>query len=70
MSSLQKHWRNWPFKSTFTGKSFKINYHLYFNDKYVIYLLSCEVRKKQYTGKTVDRLDYDWTAMRKAIGNF
>ena len=43
------------FTSTVTGESFKINLHLYCNDKCLIYLLTCKGRKKQYTGKTVDR---------------
>ena len=43
------------FTSTVTGESFKIYLHLCCNDKCLIYLLTCKVRKKQYTGKTVDR---------------
>ena len=43
------------FASTVTGESFKINHHLSCNGKGLIYLLTCKVCKKQYTGKTVDR---------------
>ena len=43
------------FTSTVTGESFKINHHFCCNDKCLIYLLTCKVFKKQYTGKTVDR---------------
>ena len=39
------------FTSTTTGESFKINHHLCCNDKCLIYLLTCKVCKKQYTGK-------------------
>ena len=43
------------FASTVTGESFKINHHLSCNDKCLIYLLTCKICKKQYTGKTFDR---------------
>ena len=39
------------FTGIVTGESFKIN-HLCCNDKCFIYLLSCKVCEKQYTGKT------------------
>ena len=39
------------FTSTTTGESFKINHHLCCNNKCLIYLLTCKVSKKQYTGK-------------------
>ena len=45
----------YTFTSTIAGESFKINHHLCCNDKCLIYLLTCKVCKKQYTGKTVDR---------------
>ena len=54
---------------TFTGESFKINHHLCCNDKCLIYLLTCKVCKKQYTGKQLIDLDYDGTTIKKAIGN-
>ena len=43
------------FTSIVTGESFKINHHLCCHDKCLIYLLTCKVCKKQYTGKTADR---------------
>ena len=43
------------FTSTVTGESLKINHHHCCNDKYLIYLLTCKVCKKQYTRKAVDR---------------
>ena len=54
---------------TFTRESFKINHHLCCNDKCLIYLLTCKVCKKQYTGKQLIDLDYDGTTIKKAIGN-
>ena len=44
-----------PFVNTVTGESFKINHHLFCNDKCIIYLLTCKVCKKQYTRETVER---------------
>ena len=41
---------------TFTSSVFaercKINHHLDCNDKYLVYLLTCNKCKKQYTGQT------------------
>ena len=48
------------FTSTVTGESFKIHHHLCCNGKYLIYLLTCKVCKKQYTGKTPDRFRLRW----------
>ena len=56
------------FSSTVTDESFKINHHLCCNDKCLIYLLTCKVCKKQYTGKTVKRLinfDFVGTTIEK-----
>ena len=38
------------FSSTVTGESYKINHRLCCNDKYLIYLLTCKICAKQYTG--------------------
>ena len=43
------------FISSFAGESFQINYPVCCNDKCLVYLLTCKVCKKQYTGKTGDR---------------
>ena len=43
------------FISIVPGGSFKINHHLCFNDESLVNLFTCEVCKKQYTGKTVDK---------------
>ena len=42
------------FESFQTKQKYKINYHLNCNDKYLIYLLSCKVRRLQYIGSTPD----------------
>ena len=56
--------------STVTGESFKINYHLCCNDKCLIYLLTCKVCKKQYTGKTVDRFRLRWNSYKESDRKF
>ena len=48
------------FTSTVKEEPFKINHHLFCNDKCLIYLLTCKVCKKQYTGKTFDRFRLRW----------
>ena len=58
------------FASTVTGESFKINHHLCCNDKCLIYLLTCKVCKKQYTGKTVARFRLRWNNYKESNGKF
>ena len=58
------------FTSTITGKSFKINHHLCCNDKYLIYLLTCKVFKKQYTGKAADRFRLRWNNYKESYRKF
>ena len=58
------------FASTVTGESFKINHHLCCNDKCLIYLLTCKVCKKQYTGKTVDRFRLRWNNYKESDRKF
>ena len=48
------------FSSTVIGETYKINHHLYCNEKYLIYLLTSKVCAKQYTGKTVDKFRSRW----------
>ena len=55
---------------TFTRESFKINHHLCCNDKCLIYLLTCKVCKKQYTGKTVDRFRLRWNNYKESDRKF
>ena len=58
------------FTSTVTRESFKINRHLCCNDKCLIYLLTCKVCKKQYTGKTVDRFRLRWNNYKESDRKF
>ena len=48
------------FSSTVTEETYKINHHLCCNDRCFIYLLTCKVCGKQYTGKTVDNFRSRW----------
>ena len=48
------------FSSTVTGESFKINHQLNRDDRFIIYLLTCEQCQKQYTGETTDDFRYRW----------
>ena len=48
------------FSSTVTGETYKINHHLCCNGKCLIYLLTCNVCGKQYSGKKVDKLRSRW----------
>ena len=54
------------FSSTVTDESFKINHHLCCNDKCLLYLLTCKVCKKQYSGKTVDKFRFRWNNYRES----
>ena len=48
------------FTSTVIGESFKINYQLNYDERCVIYLLTCKRCQKQYTGETMDDFRYRW----------
>ena len=43
------------FKSTLTGEIYKTNFHFDCNSLCVVYLITCKVCKKQYTGSTVTK---------------
>ena len=43
------------FKSTVTGKIYKMNFHFDCNNLCAVYLITCKVCKNQYTGSTVKR---------------
>lgn len=45
---------NDTFTSNVIGENFKINHHFGFNDKCLVYLLTCTKRRKQYTGQNTD----------------
>ena len=55
---------------TITGESFKINHDLCSNDKCLVYLLTCKVCKKQYTGGTVDRFRFQWNNYKESNRKF
>ena len=46
------------FTSTVTGESFKINHKFNCDDRYLIYLLTCNQCRKQYVGQTVDNFGF------------
>ena len=48
------------FTSTVTGKTYKINHQFDCDEKCLVYLLTCNHCKKQYTGQTVDRFRLRW----------
>ena len=43
------------FKSTVTGEVFKMNFHFDCNSVCVVYLLTCRICKKEYTGSAITR---------------
>ena len=48
------------FTSTVIGESFKINHQLNYDERCVIYLLTCKLCQKQYTGEAMDFFRYGW----------
>ena len=49
------------FTSTTTmGKTFEINYKLNCNDKFLVYLLTCNVCLEKYVAQTVEEFRYKW----------
>ena len=58
------------FSSTVTGESYKINHHRSCNDKCLIYLLTCKVCDKQYTGKTVHKFRSRWNNYKDSDRTF
>ena len=43
------------FKSKVTGEIYKMNFHFDCNSLCVVYLITCKVCKKQYTGSTITK---------------
>lgn len=43
-----------------TGKTYKINHRFDCDEKCLIYLLTCNHCRKQYTGQTVDNFRFRW----------
>ena len=48
------------FTSRAIGESFKIYHKFNCDDKYLIYLLTCNQCRKQYVGQTVNNFRYKW----------
>ena len=48
------------FTSSITGETNKINHRLDCNDECLVYLLTCNKCKKQYTGQTTDNFRGRW----------
>ena len=48
------------FTSSVTGETYKINHRLDCNDKCLVYLLTCNKCKKQYTDQTTDNFRGRW----------
>ena len=41
------------------GEEYKMNFHFNCNSDYVVYLLTCKICAKQYTGSPITSLDQD-----------
>ena len=58
------------FSSTVTGKSFKINHKFNCNDKCLVYLATCKICNKQYTGQTTDSFRSTWNKYKSKSRKF
>ena len=58
------------FPSTTTVKTFTINHKLTYNDKYLVYLLTCNVCSKQGVGQTVEEFRYRCNIHKNNCGNY
>ena len=58
------------FTSSVTGETYKINYRLDCNDKCLVYLLTCNKCKKQYTGQTTDNFCGRWNNYKSKSKSF
>ena len=58
------------FTSSVTGETYKINYRLNCNDKCLVYLLTCNKCKKQYTGQTSDNFRGRWNNYKSKSKSF
>ena len=52
---------NDTFTNFVTGKSFKINYQVNCDGRCIVYLLTCKLCQKQYTGENTDDFRYRWS---------
>ena len=57
------------FSSTVTGESFKINHRFNCNDKCLVYLATCKICNKQYTGQTTDSFRSRWNNYKSKSRN-
>ena len=58
------------FSSTVTGEIFKINHRFNCNDKCLVYLATCKIRNKQYTGQTTDSFRSRWNNYKSKSRKF
>ena len=57
------------FTSNFTGLSYKIRHHLTCKSMYVVYLISCGLCNKQYTGKSINHMHVRHGGHRSEVEN-
>ena len=58
------------FTSSVTGQTYKINHRLDCNHKCLVYLLTCNKCKKQYTGQTTDNFRGRWNNYKSKSKSF
>ena len=58
------------FTSTVTGKTFKINHRFDCNDKCLVYFMTCNKCKKQYTGQATDQFCSRWKNYKSKSRSF
>ena len=58
------------FTSTTTVKTFAINHKPTYNDKYLVYLLTCNVCSKQDIGQAVEEIRYRCNSHKNNCGNY
>ena len=58
------------FTSSVTGETYKINHRLDCYEKCLVYLLTCNKCKKQYTGQTTDIFRGKWNNCKSKSKNF
>ena len=58
------------FSSTVTGDSFKINHKFNCNYKCLVYLATCKICNKQYTGQATDSFRSRWNNYKFKSGKF
>ena len=57
------------FRSTYTGLSYKMKHNFTCKSKYVVYLITCNTCKKQYTGKTTQHMHNRHSGHRSEVEN-